>query len=412
MPERRALTAVVALAAALRLTYVLVYPQTALCEDCRMYDEVAQHVAAGLGFVGGFGGETYHQPVVHDPNRPEIGIGPIFPTFLASIYRVAGHRADAVRVVQAVVSAVTLIPLFGLVRSVLGSRAALRTSWVAAVYPPLIIYSGVVLTETLSTALLVFALWSVADAWECPGLYRCIRTGIVMGVAVLLREEFLAVFGAVAALTIWRSTTTRSVVGVATVALVALMTIAPWTIRNYRTFGRVIPVSAHGGDTLYLSVKGWTEWHFGDPELQRLSAMDDYLAQSDALRAAAFDEIRAHPLTVAARRLVRFPDFWLSSHTANVSGIGDAWETYLAEGHYGILSIKFVLLVINCAAIAFGIVGLVRAARRASVDRAGILLLATPIAVIAAVHLVLFSAPRYQLPLLPFVLAGVGWLLA
>jgi 4-amino-4-deoxy-L-arabinose transferase-like glycosyltransferase len=410
--DARTLAAIVVAAAALRLGYVLFYPQSAMCEDCRMYDEVAQNVAAGHGFVGGFAAETYHRPVVHHPDRPEIGVGPIFPAFLATIYRAAGHRFAAVRAVQAVIGAAMLIPLFGTIRAILGSRAAAVATALAAVYPPLIVYTGFVLTETLSTALLVFAVWSTLDAWQRPTPYAWIRTGVAVGVAVLLREEFLAVFGVIGLLTLWRDASAKTAAGLATVAVAAALVMTPWIVRNYRTFGRFIPVSAHGADTLYLSVKGWTEWHFGDPELQRLSSTDDYLKQADALHDAAMDEIRRHPLEVARRRLAQYANFWLSSHTSNFVGVTDSFSAYRAARRHAPFFVKLGLLIVNSAVLALGLVGLLRAALAPALDRAGVFLLATPVVVLALVHLALFAAPRYQIPMVPFVLAGAGWQIA
>ena len=42
------------------------------------------------------------------------------------------------------------------------------------------------------------------------------------------------------------------------------VTMAPWVVRNARTFHRFIPVSAHDGDTLWISTKGWQDWHMDD----------------------------------------------------------------------------------------------------------------------------------------------------
>jgi hypothetical protein len=185
---------------------------------------------------------------------------------------------------------------------------------------------------------------------------------------------------------------------------------APWTIRNYRLFHRVILVSAHDGDTLWISVKGWREWRFGDPELQALVRGLDYLEESDALKQAALREIADHPLRVAWTRLSRFPDFWLTGHTSNIAGVTDSVQTYWRRGAYGPVAVKAVLLALNLSLIGLGLIGGVRAVTSAALSRPDVLLLATPIVCIAAVHLVLFAAPRYQIPMMPFVLAFGAWL--
>jgi len=211
-------------------------------------------------------------------------------------------------------------------------------------------------------------------------------------------------------LTMWRRPARGTVTALALVAVAAAAAMAPWTIRNYQLFHRVIPVSVHDGDTLWISVKGWTDWHFGDPELQNLVRGLDYVEESDALRHAALKEIADHPLRFAATRLARFPDFWLTGHTSNVAGVTDSFAAYWQRGAMGAVAIKGVLLAMNVGLIGFGLAGIARALTSRALARPDVLLLAAPIVCLAAVHLVLFAAPRYQVPMMPFVLAFAGWM--
>src|SRR5262245_36571456 len=97
---------VTAVALALRLIYVLAYPQIdALCPDCEVYDRVGLHLAAGEGFV-----DDSAEAASHGAAGPVVNVGPVYPGFLAAIYRTVGRRFAAVRVVQAVVGAL-LVPL-------------------------------------------------------------------------------------------------------------------------------------------------------------------------------------------------------------------------------------------------------------------------------------------------------------
>jgi 4-amino-4-deoxy-L-arabinose transferase-like glycosyltransferase len=402
--------AVLALATALRLGYVLLYPQMPMCPDCRAYDEVGRHLAEGHGFVGGFGGDTLFWPQVHQPDAPEIGIGPIYPAFLAAIYRVFGHEFLWVRVAQALIAALALVPLFALVDRVLGRAAALGGCVLVALYPAFIVYSGFVLTESLSTAMLIATMWALHRAWTRGTPAWWMFAGAMMALATLLRAEFVVVLGAAALLTLWRQPTRRTVLALLLVSATAAATMAPWTIRNYRLFHRFILVSAHDGDTLWISVKGWREWRFGDPELQSLVRGLSYLEESDALKRAALREIADHPLRFGWTRLKRFPDLWLTGHTSNVTGVTDSFQTYWQRGAYGAVGVKGVLLALNVGLIGLGLAGGVRAATSGALSRPDVLLLATPIVCISIVHFVLFAAPRYQIPIMPFVLAFAAWM--
>jgi 4-amino-4-deoxy-L-arabinose transferase-like glycosyltransferase len=400
---------VLMIAAALRLGYVLLYPQMPLCPDCQAYDEVGLNLADGRGFAGGFG-DTLVWPQVHQPNAPEIGVGPVYPIFLAGIYRLAGHTFAWVRVAQALLTSLALVPLFALVGRALGRATALGTCILVALYPAFIVYPGFVLTESLSIVLLITALWALQHAWTRDAVGWWMLTGALMGVSILLRGEFLIVAGAAGLLTLWRRPARRTVWALVLVLATGAATMAPWTIRNYRLFHRVILVSALDGQILWLSVKGWTEWRFADPELQHLVRGLSYLEESDALKRAAMREIADDPLHFAWTRVTRFPDFWLTSHTSNVTGVTDSLRTYWGRGAYGAVAIKTVLLALNMCLIGLGLVGGARAVGSATLSRPDVLLLATPIVCIAAVHLVLYASPRYQIPVMPFLLAFAAWM--
>jgi hypothetical protein len=183
---------------------------------------------------------------------------------------------------------------------------------------------------------------------------------------------------------------------------------APWVVRNWRTFHRFIPVSAHDGDTLWISTKGWQDWHMDDPELQALARGRDYIQQEDAMRDAAVRDIKAHPLQFVATRLRQFPDFWFSSHTGNVRGLSDSFAAYRARRALTPLVVKLALLVANTGVIAAGLFGMLRALLRERTP--AVWLMASPIAVITGIHLLLFATARYQVAMMPFVIAFAGTL--
>lgn len=406
--------ALLALAAVLRFGYVLAYPQVPLCGDCAivpdyaLYDAVGRNVADGKGFVGGFAAKTYDVAAVVDPDTPEIGIGPVYPGFLAAIHTIAGHRVDVVRIVQAAVSTLLVFPLFTVARWTFDKSTALAATALTAVYPAFVVYSGMLLTEALSTTLLVVAIWAVLWAWRGASAWRWALAGVIMGLLILLRSEVLPLTAIVAALVVWRAPVRRTLVMLALYVAIIGATMAPWAWRNYRVFHRFIPVSAHEGDTLWITVKGWTEWHFDDPELRALVHGRTYLEQQDAFHAAAVREILTHPMQVALTRLKRFPDFWLSGHTGYVAGFTERFADYRARGAVLAPVVKASLLALNTALIVAGLLGIARALTRPGPPSPDVLLLVAPIVCIATVHLVLFAAPRYQVPMMPFMLVFAG----
>jgi 4-amino-4-deoxy-L-arabinose transferase-like glycosyltransferase len=398
-----------ALAGVLRFTYVIAYPQLPLCPDCVVYDEVGMNLTDGFGFVGGVAAQSFDLSVAHDPHTPEIGIGPVYPAFLGLIYRVAGHRLDVARVIQAALSTFLLFPLFTIARWTFQTRTALAAAALAAIYPGFIIYSGMILTEALSTVFLVTAVWAVMWSSRGDGPWRWVLAGAVMGVLILLRAEVMFLTAVVAALVWWRNPITRTTAMLALYVAVIALTIAPWTARNYRVFHRFIPVSARDGDTLWISVKGWTTWRFDDPEVQALVRGRTFLEQEDAFHEAAIREILRHPAQAVRTRLMRFPDFWLTGHTAYVVGLTASLGEFRARHAILPFVVKGALLALNMTLIAAGLLGLGQAVRRPDLQMPDVLLLAAPIGLIAAVHLALYTSPRYQVPMMPFLLVFAGW---
>src|SRR3712207_2411060 len=86
----RALLAVLAVALVVRVAAVGLV-DVALINDPVDYDAHAQSIAAGDGYPDSYargGGPTAFRP-------------PLYPTFLAAVYEVAGHRVGAARLAQA-----------------------------------------------------------------------------------------------------------------------------------------------------------------------------------------------------------------------------------------------------------------------------------------------------------------------
>ena len=232
-------------ALALRLVYVLQeYPVPP--QDTPDYDELALNLLKGEGFVArenwfGFEMRSWRAP--------------FYPFFLAAVYGVCGHSHLAVEVVQAVVGAATAVLLYGL-----GLRicppAALAAGLCAAVYGPLVVSAGEVMSETWFTFWLVLAAYLLST----PNSRRALLGGgLAIGLAALTRPVgllFWPAFALVALLAAPREGLRRSLwVGLAMAA-----TILPWTVRNYLVHGALVPISTHGGFILARSNSAQPDW--------------------------------------------------------------------------------------------------------------------------------------------------------
>jgi hypothetical protein len=154
--------------------------------------------------------------------------------------------------------------------------AALIAGLLVACDPILLNQQTLVMTETLAAFLAILALWCLARFDAARSWFNAALAGGAMGLAVLCRPTFLPwlLFVAVTMLFLraWKWETNRrhawsSSLGWAhlwlrfgfrvsnalglLIAAAAMM--SPWTIRNYRVFGKPIVTTTHGGYTLLLA---------------------------------------------------------------------------------------------------------------------------------------------------------------
>lgn len=331
-----------------------------LCEDCRLYDDVGWHLAQGRGFVGGHAAQLLTgESTPMGEAAPEAGQGPLYATVISGVYKAFGHDPRWVLLLQAVLST-------GLV-AVVGEIGGAISAWVLALWWPAVVYPSLLLTETLFGGLLLLSVYG-PPAWA--------------GAAALCRPEAFACWPVLFWRRRWRS------------LLVATLLVLPWVALQAAVFGRVMPVSAEGGEVLYEAARGWDSWQPNDPELRRLTAGQDYIGQTTALGKAALARIVEDPAVYVWNGGGRLVDFVVSSQTS--------YGPFLSEPFRDVHGVRLLLKV--------GLLGL-----NTLLFVGGAALLAyrrrwRPFGVIVAitlVHVVFYSSARFQVPVLPLV--AIGW---
>lgn len=394
-----------AAAALIRLVYVGWYPQAAnLCPDCEVYDRVAKHLASGMGLVGGTAADTSFGPVSTVGSAPEVGIGPIYPVFLQGVYWVAGHRLGAVRIVQAVLGALVVVLIWQISAQAFGPSAGRLCGWLVVSSPPLIAYSGLVLTENLSVMLLVLSVWLLVTAIARRSVWRFAISGASLGILILLREEMVVLLPALAMIAAWKGRPRPGWPHLVAYVMTAAVAVGAYSVRNYLVVGKPILVTAHGGETLWISARGWTEWHFDDPDLKRLTHGLSYVERNEVLQRDALRMIAANPGQYLWLCVKRVPVLWISSHTTYMRGLSDRYASYLGRANYYALGVKAALLAFHMTMLTLAVAG-AWMEWRTPTRSPELWVITVPIVAITFVHFFLFSAPRYQIPVLPFVLA-------
>ena len=245
-----AIAGVLVLALVLRLGYVVVTPGYTIVDDARDYDHHAVSIAAGDGYA----------LLGPGPTRETAFRPPGYPYFLAGVYELGGRdwlrshdRVVAGRIANALVGT-AIVALLGLLSvQLFGRRVALVAMALAAVYLPLILAGGALMSEPLFAALLLAALAAAVRFRRSVHRWRWVAlAGILGGLAILTRAN-AAILLLPLALAVWDVRprwSWRALAPPAVLVAVAAAAVAPWTVRNAVELHAFVPVSTQLGTAL------------------------------------------------------------------------------------------------------------------------------------------------------------------
>lgn len=178
---------------------------------------------------------------------------PLFPLFITGIQYLFGTTVEAVRIVQAVVGAIVCVLIFYMGWIIGGARAGIIAGMLSIIYPPLIFYSTQILSENLFIFLTLLAVLCVSVSGSNPHARWRILAGVCFGLSALTREVGLFVaFGTLAWYLLNQGNILLGFGKWLIIVLFALLTISPWTLRNYLNFRTLVPISTNTGINFYI----------------------------------------------------------------------------------------------------------------------------------------------------------------
>ncbi|HTN04653.1 ArnT family glycosyltransferase [Planctellipticum variicoloris] len=342
---------------------------------------------------------------LYDPPRRVMRM-PGFPAVLAGLRALCGEdNLLGVRCGLAVLGTLGcgLTCWLGVVLG--NARIGLIGAGLLAVSPTQIVFSVMILSESVFGTVLVASLIPIAwllrharstiDArhWLAAAL-----AGSLIAVATYMRPTWL-VAGPIAAglLLVAGSrsgTLQRLLLGGVLVASLALC-LTPWTIRNWRITGHVIPTTLWMGPSLY---DGWNPAATGDSEMtffekdQLLATMSEYDMDQE-YRRRAWDWAKAHPVRVLELAGSKALRYW---NVAPNAPQFKQWAVWLAVAGW---SLPVLML---------SVVG----AWRLRADGTALAITWGPVLLFCAIHMLFVGSIRYRLPAeLPLCLAAAAGLL-
>ncbi|MFH1541431.1 MAG: glycosyltransferase family 39 protein [Elusimicrobiota bacterium] len=384
----------------LRIGYIFIFPQEKILTNDQIgYDAIAYNLITGNGFS--------IKPHIPTPIRP-----PVYPFFLSLIYFIFGHSYIMVRVFQAILDALTCVILYYLAKEIFDERIANLSAWLIAFYPVLIVYTGLLLSETLFTFLFIVSIFLFIKWFQKTKIVYFIGCGIFLGFATLTRPVTI-LFPFVVLLSIiiiGRKNYLQRFIQWFIFLIAFILIVLPWSIRNYRLFETIEPCSIGIGGGLFIAGNMASGLTYNESFEKILKLSENYPEQEIFISKRSPDIerekkckqegiklIRANFKNYILLLIKRLPRFWWTSHSS-IFGVDKSISEYLSEKNYFYIFIRSGLLLLHgiFLILAFGGIVLSRKNWQNSVILILILIYFTG-------HITFETGPRYQLPTMPYL---------
>jgi len=276
---------------------------------------IAASIAAGRGFSS---------PLRFVRTGPTAWLAPIYPYLLAGVFKLFGTYTSASSLVMHTIncafSAFTAWPIAAIGTIAFGKKTGRAAAWLWAILPTSVFYSIFWIWDTalagLWLALLVLATLKLRGSGR---LSAWIGYGALWAIGALINPSLLGVLPFLALWAIWPQTPARAARLAAASALIFLALLAPWTIRNYVVFHKLIPLRSNFGLELLLGMRADVPDGVRSPlhpndnldEARKYARMGE-IAYMDDKQREALALIREDPANVALLTMRRLEENWLN----------------------------------------------------------------------------------------------------
>lgn len=367
---KRVLVAILVISVLLRVLTGIVFYGNEIQALPGTFDEVSYHNLA-LRVMDGHGfsfGERWWPGTA--ANEPTAHWSYLYTIYLIVVYTIFGPSPLLARILQGIIVGI-IMPwlLYRLSFRIFtpkargegmftyapdmarAQRIALLAAAIGAVYIYFFYYTASLITEGFYITGILWVFDTAVAITQSPKVTtkQWAMFGLAMGITVLLRQLFL-LFLPFLLLWLWWAKRPRLTSFVLPVALVVLM-IAPWTIRNYRAFDRIVPLNTNSGfaffwgnhpryGTQFIPILPSGEYYRMIPDELQAQGLNEAEMDS-ALLSEALKIIVADPGRYVLLSLSRIPTYFMfwpsgdSSMVSNLSRVG-SFGVFLPFMIYGL----------------------------------------------------------------------------
>jgi hypothetical protein len=367
---------------------------------------VARAIAAGEGFSS---------PLRLVDTGPTAWFAPLYPYFVAGIFKIWGIFSNTSRLIlqtlNCAFAALTIIPIYAIARRIFGAGVAIGASWAWVFFPAALIYPILWVWDTALIGL-IFSLifWATLAIRQKRGILLWAGYGALWVFGVLINPSILSLLPFFLGWLVWeaRKVPVPWAKPLATALLVFTIGLVPWTVRNYRVFGKFIVLRSNFGLELWLgnnpnvadTMSPWAHPSENIDEAEKYKRMGE-IAYMEDKQHEAIEFMRTHPRDTLIFMFRRFSENWLAitGSPRDVLVYGSFWGKSL--------------FVMNCSLSLLSLLGVLyafRAGRSESAPFAFVLL------IFPLIFYLTHSSSRYRFPIDPVMMvlasSAVAYLLS
>lgn len=321
-----------------------------------IYPRIAGSAGAVLDPDGhgalGWGLYKLHTFSFYPNTEPTVTRGPLYPMAVAGILALSPDAWPYnVQIVQDLMCGLTCVLTFLIGRNLFSVRAGLIAGMLCAIYPLLVWYSARIWIETMTILIFTAFLLVSLHFMDRPSLKNGALLGLLTGLLSLSKGTFLP-FVVLVPLYFAVFRRQAGFLRIALIPLVASLTILPWTIRNWRLTGHVIPVhgnlgfnvrigdvyTAHAPEVHYNFLPLWFR-HTAEAKVifdqARAEGDPGWLAEikvDQGLMALSLQTYKSSPLFLVKKMFVNAIGFWMLSESKSKSIISGLMNLPLLAG--------------------------------------------------------------------------------
>ncbi len=316
---------------------------------------IARALAAGHGFSAPY----------YPWSGPTAIMAPLYPGLLSLVFRAFGiyslTSAFVILTINSLLSTLTCIPVYFSAKYALGQRGARIAAWTWALYPFAIYFSAARVWEYALTGLLFTTCFCIAQR-----IHRSVKPlawigfGALYGLTAHSNAAVMATLPFLLGFALYRAHREgkRWVLNGALTLLAFFTVLTPWTVRNYRALGVIVPIrdniwlevyADNFGNAPYDRTSPPTAGGRGYPadspvELQKYLAVGEipYLAEK---RAMSLDGLRNRPhyefLVVKTLRRVVY--YWTGFWSFSAEELRD--QPFTRENVFYVSSVTLFMLL-------------------------------------------------------------------